>query len=51
MRDFLISKLKGAEVALKASMTESTILRKQAKADEEVTILNSIVFLPACFCR
>lgn len=38
MRDFLITKLKGAEVALKASMVESTVLRKQAKADEEVTV-------------
>jgi hypothetical protein len=36
MRDFLIEKLRGAEIALKASMSESAALRGQADADQEV---------------
>ena len=36
MRDFLIEKLRGAEIALKASMTEATALKGQADADQEV---------------
>jgi hypothetical protein len=36
MRDFLIEKLRGAEIALKASMSESAALKGQADADQEV---------------
>jgi chromosome segregation ATPase len=36
MRDFLIEKLKSAEVALKSVMIEAAALRRQAGADQEV---------------
>jgi hypothetical protein len=36
MRDFLIEKLKSAEVALKAALTDLAALRKQSKVDQEV---------------
>lgn len=36
MRDFLLDKLKNAEIALKISLVENVTLRKQASADQEV---------------
>jgi hypothetical protein len=36
-RDFLIDKLKGAEIALKASMNQCATLTKQSRADDEVS--------------
>jgi hypothetical protein len=38
MRDFLIDKLRTAEIALKNSMMENIAARKQAAADQEVRI-------------
>lgn len=37
MRDFLVSKLKEAEVAIKSSMDEKEILKRQANTDHEVS--------------
>ena len=38
MRDFLIEKLKSAEIALKAVMIENAAFRKQTSADQELFI-------------
>ena len=38
MRDFLIEKLRSAELAIKASMAESLSLKKQISSHEEVGI-------------
>ena len=38
MRDFLIEKLKSAEIALKSVMIENAAFRKQTSADQEVLV-------------
>ena len=40
MRDFLIEKLKSAEIALKSVMIENAAFRKQTSADQEVCVLH-----------
>jgi hypothetical protein len=38
VRDFLVDKLKSAEMAIKASMVEIAALKRQQAADQEVSV-------------
>lgn len=46
MRDFLIEKLKSAEIALKSVMIENAAFRKQSSADQEVCVLQTRHHMP-----
>ena len=37
VRDFLVEKLKNAEIALKSAIGEINLLKKQSESDQEVT--------------